>query len=287
LDPGWKNRQPEPMIHRFHVLWLIAILASLSVSVLANSFEWVPLKKLPTEADIVAFANRPVFNRSETLSRAEAMRFLTQGTLHTDSGYAGKFEQDRPAGKPMPGCSGVFLAKTGELYFWMLFDVRLMSIVTSEGKRCYISLPQPEVLLKSDPPREDKNSYLTLIPPGAGNVRWFFNDEPPATGASELRSEAQVLSFLKTAKPIKCTGIVEEFQMREDAWLTLSPERAQNSRTFRQTMRGDAIQPYKSFVKVQGILVTKNGKVYYWEQWGDALLCLRDDAGGTCVLKGR
>lgn len=274
------------MIHRFCILLLVATLAFRSVPVLANSLEWVPLKKLPLETDIVAFANRPVFRRSETLSRAEAMRFLTSGTLHTDSAYAAKFVGDGPVGKPGPDCSGVFLTKTSELYFWRLSDRRLMSIVTNEGERCFVTVTQGS-LLESDPPREDKNSYRTLFPPAADDVRWFFNDEFPATGGRELRSKEQVTSFLKAPKPIKCAGVLDEFHLREDAWLTLSPERAEINRMFNSVMRGDAFQPYQSDTKVQGVLVTKTGKVYYWEQWSDTLLCLRDDAGGTCVLESR
>lgn len=277
------------MIHRFCVLWLVATVAFHSVPVLANFPDWVPLKKLPQETDIVAFANRPVFHRKETLSRAEAMRFLAAGTLHSDIASAEKFLGKGPAGNPMPGCSGVFLAKTGELYFWRLFDRRLMCLVTNEGKQCYVSVVQGAAL-ESDPPQEDKNSYRTLIPPTVEDVRWFFNDEPPATGGRELRSQAQVTSFLKAAKPVKCAGVLDEFHLRDDAWLTLPPERAKINRMFHTAMRGDAIQPWpynKSSIEVQGVLVTKTGKVYYWEQWSDSLLSLRDDAGGTCVLESK
>jgi hypothetical protein len=165
-------------MRRFHVLLMIAILVSCRFPAQANSYEWIPLKKLPAEADIVVFANRPVFNRSETLSRKEAMRFLTAGTLHTDPQDAVKITQDNPRGKPMPGATGVMLAKTGRLYFWILFDERLMFIATDDGKSCFLSLPQPGSTLKADPPRGDKNSYRTLLPPSAEDVRWFFNDEP-------------------------------------------------------------------------------------------------------------
>jgi len=100
-----------------------------------------------------------------------------------------------------------------------------------------------------------------------------------------VRTREEVVSFLKNAEPILCVGIVEEFHLRRDVWLTVPAERAQILRQFGLVMRGNTFRPYESWSEVQGILVTKNGKVYYWQQWSDQLLCLRDDAGGTCVLQ--
>ncbi len=98
-----------------------------------------------------------------------------------------------------------------------------------------------------------------------------------------------MLKLLRKGKPIRCANVTDEFDIRERAWFTLPPEQAAWTRKFMPAarMQGDAVQigPMHMETQVQGILVTTQRKIFYWEQWGDNLLALRDDAGGMCVLQ--
>jgi hypothetical protein len=38
-------------------------------------------------------------------------------------------------------------------------------------------------------------------------------------------------------------------------------------------------------LRLDGALATQDGKVFFWEQWGDNLLCLSDSSGAECGLE--
>lgn len=295
------------MSRRFHVLCLWIILATQGSALLGNSYEWLPLDHLPAETDVVVFANRPMNWRRQTLSRQEMMKFLSKGAFQNDQEYPVQIMRDRPAGKPTPSCGGVFITKQRVAYFWTLDSERLMRIVTSEGRRCFITLPEPGATLVDDPEHTAANTYRpsqnttnwyadTYRPMPAAKVNevvGFFNDHAPGSGGCVLRSKIDIDVLLKGGKPVPCTCLEEEHELRKDAWLTLPSATAQAWRQFggelTRQMRGDAIkigpETINMELQVQGLLITGKGHVLYWEQWGDHLLALRDDKGGCCVLQ--
>ena len=276
-----------------HLLWLWVLLLQGS-SLLGNSYEWIPLQHLPLVTDVVAFANRPADNRQQTLSRAEAMRFLSMGTLHKDSKFREDILSHWTPGQPMISCCGVFITKDGEVYFWTLLNAGVMQIVTGEGRRCCISMPAPGVALSRDLQQTDASiSYRRIAAPEADEIRWFFNDTGPSTGVSVQRPKAVILSLIKTGRQVPCTDLLEAYELRKNAWLTMPAAQAQPWRDLgdhtAKQMRGDAIpiDPLSGDPQVQGLIVTRKGKVYYWEQWSDRLLALRDDTGGCRVLQSK
>ncbi len=295
------------MSPRFHLLWLWAMFAIQGGALFGNSYEWHPLDRLPAETNVVAFANRPAEDHQQTLSRQEAMRFLSQGAFQKDPEYGSDFMHAHPSGKTYPSCCGVFVTKDGSAYFWRLDSERLMRIVTDEGRRCFVSLPPPGAALLNDPDRTSAGTYRPsqnagnwhadtygpLSMPKTDEVRWFFNDHEPGSGPCLLRSKTAILSLLKVGKQVPCACLEDEFELRKNAWLTLPPAMAQTRRQFggapAEEMRGDAIKigldTINADFQVQGIIVTRKGKVFYWKQWGDHLLALRDDKGGCSVLQ--
>jgi len=274
---------------RTPMLWMLAVMLLPGNSkVNANSYEWIALKKLPAPGEVVAFANRPPWGPTGTLSRAEVMTFLSKGTLQLDPVYDVPFTKDRMPGKRFPDSRGVFVTKDGMAFFWRLVHQQVLKLVSSEGRMCYVSLPAPGIADTEKAKPSDAESHKKMKPPEAEDIRWFFNDEGPPTGGSVRQPEAVVLKLLRKGKPIRCAGVVDEFAIQERAWITLPPEQAEITRKWSPgLMRGDAVQigPMHMDTQVQGIVVAAKGKIFYWEQWGDNLLALRDDAGGMCVLQ--
>jgi hypothetical protein len=255
-----------------------------SAQCLANSFEWIPLKALPTPEEIVAFSNRPANGRDQWVSPEQIRALLKTGKLHSEPPTK---EQMSLEGERLYA-NGVFVSQRGMAYYCSMWNRRFLHIVNSEGRRCVIEAAGKGISVVEDEAGADQDVYRKLAPPTAHDVNWFFNDPGPATGGSVRLEQDVVMRFLREGRPVPCTSVVEEVELRKNTWLTLPPKLAKVLREMQQNMNGDAIPRNfedQAAFQVTGVLVTEDRRILFWNQWSDRLLAMRDESGGICVLR--
>jgi hypothetical protein len=255
-------------------------------STFGNSYVWTPLKELPGPEDIIAFTNRPASERSQQVSSSQIREILKKGTLHSEFPKL----DEPPARDERIHATGVFVSRKGLAYFWTMWDTRHLHVANSEGRQCIIEMPGNGITPKADTKFASQDIYRKLASVSAEEVIGFFNDRSPPTGSTLLLPQEDIMRFLRTGKAVPCTSMLDEEELRKNAWLTLPKERAKLAREggLGAAMMGDAV-PRGLFkgpeLQVRGILVTKEGRILFWDRWSDHLLALRDESGGLCVLK--
>jgi hypothetical protein len=269
---------------RFLVLLLTLILAS-ATSTPANLYPSQPLTQVPAPEEVFAFASQPPtptpeqtppLAPSRQMSREDLLLFLRNGAI------------DPLSATPKPDdegvtCSGVFFTRKGAAYFWSLCNSQTLILITTDYRSCYLRLDHARVHSKAVPRGPDE--FHPLQPPPAKEVLSFANADRPGTGFQLLRSKDYVLHFLREGKTLHYGNFFDRFQISNPARVTLPASLVKRFEAFGITFPDQRVKPLESDLEIAGVFATKDGQVYFWEQWGDDVIQISDTSGAECALK--
>ncbi|HSI13906.1 MAG TPA: hypothetical protein VK961_17805 [Chthoniobacter sp.] len=255
----------------------------------ANLYAYEPLKKIPAPEDVAAFASAPPRPKIEQnpplppdyqMSREDLLLFLREGV---------RVEPGDPAANPAtaPGgvyWRGVFFTHDGAAYFWTLSASRNLTIVSTDYRTCYLTVPPSRIHPIAAPRGPDE--FHPLEPPKAEDLRWFANADRPGTGFQVKRTRKELLRFLREGKALHYTTFMECMEIKRPARITVPAETAALYKRYGFPI-GRRVGPGEADLEISGVFTTQNGKVYFWEQWGDDLLQISDSTGAECALKLR